>query len=72
MKWYFLLLMKKINGQSVLTFGACLPLNLNGGVHDRVGTAEALSQTLMLTGKAFYNRASQRKVSSTSGGWTSD
>lgn len=45
MKWFFLLLVK-VNWRSVLTFGACLPLNVNGEVHDEAGLGEALLQIL--------------------------
>lgn len=61
----------KIYGRSVLTFGACLPLNTNG---DKVGTGEALSQILVFTGMAFESQASQKgkEALSSSGGWISD
>lgn len=61
----------KIYGRSVLTFGACLPLNTNG---DKVGSGEALSQILVFTGMAFESQASQKRKEalSSSGGWISD
>lgn len=41
----------------MLTFGACLPLHVNGGVHVKVGQGGAVTNPLVLTGKAIQDES---------------